>query len=127
MKQPVGGALVLPLTYAPRRLPAITIAAKVFFNEHSPVELVEEVIKMDTAIQAAQDKLDMIARDPDLLRSYEQYEKAASDWTTGINEARRTGEQSKAIEVAKTLKAMGDSSDKIARATGLSLDEIAKL
>jgi predicted transposase/invertase (TIGR01784 family) len=95
----------------------------VFFDEHSPAELVEEVIKMDSAIHLAQDKLDMIARDPELLRSYEQYEKAASDWTSGINGARREERQA----IAKTLKAMGDSSDKIARATGLSLDDIAKL
>jgi hypothetical protein len=63
----------------------------VYFDEHSPVELVEEVVKMDAAIQLAQDKLEMIARDPELLRAYEQYEKAASDWTTGINGAKREG------------------------------------
>jgi predicted transposase/invertase (TIGR01784 family) len=95
----------------------------VYFNEHSPAELVEEVVKMDTAIQLAQDKMEMIARDPELLRAYEQYEKAASDWTSGINGARR---EEKA-EIAKNLKAMGDSVDKIAQVTGLSAEEIAGL
>jgi predicted transposase/invertase (TIGR01784 family) len=65
----------------------------VYFDEHSPAELIEEVVRMDTAIQLAQDKLEMIARDPELLRAYEQYEKAASDWTSGINGARREGRE----------------------------------
>jgi predicted transposase/invertase (TIGR01784 family) len=103
----------------------------IYFDEHSPIEMVEEVLQMDTAIQKAQDKMDMIARDPALLRAYEQYEKAASDYTSGMNGARREGrqegEQSKAIMVAKNLKNMGDPADKIARVTGLPLDVITRL
>jgi predicted transposase/invertase (TIGR01784 family) len=75
----------------------------VYFDEHSPAELVEEVVRMDTAIQLAQDKLEMIARDPELLRAYEQYEKAASDWTTGINGARREGAK-RVIDLIKSGK-----------------------
>ncbi|MDR0654917.1 MAG: hypothetical protein LBG22_01260 [Treponema sp.] len=59
---------------------------------------------MDTAIQLAQDKLEMIARDPELLRAYEQYEKAASDWTTGINGARREGIKKGAKRVIDLIK-----------------------
>ena len=65
----------------------------IYFDEHSPIGMVEEVIKMDTAIRMVQEKMDMIARDPALLRAYEQYEKAASDYTSGINGARREGRQ----------------------------------
>jgi predicted transposase/invertase (TIGR01784 family) len=99
----------------------------VYFDRHSPGELVEEVVKMDRAIQLAQDKLEMITRDPELLRAYERYEKAASDWTTGINGARRKGERNKAIEVAKSLKAMGDPVDKIALVTGLDIEAVSRL
>jgi flagellar biosynthesis/type III secretory pathway protein FliH len=85
-------------------------------------------------------KLDMIARDPDLLRSYEQYEKAASDWTTGINGARREGrlegerkgrlegERKGRLETARNLKALGIlTAEQIRASTGVSLDDIAKL
>jgi hypothetical protein len=48
---------------------------------------------MDNAIGLAQDKVEMIMRDPELVRAYEKYEKAASDWTSGMNGARREGEQ----------------------------------
>jgi predicted transposase/invertase (TIGR01784 family) len=103
-----------------------------YFDERSPEELVREVIQMDRAIQLTQEKLDMIARDPDLLRSYERYEKAASDWTTGINGARREGrlegERKGRQETARNLKALGILTDEQIRAsTGLSLDDIAKL
>jgi predicted transposase/invertase (TIGR01784 family) len=64
-----------------------------YFDDNSPLELVEEVVKMDKAILMAQTKLEVIARNPELLRTYERYEKAASDWTSSINGARREGEQ----------------------------------
>jgi predicted transposase/invertase (TIGR01784 family) len=103
----------------------------IYFDDHSSPEMVEEVLKMDTAIQKAQDKMDMIARDPALLRAYEQYEKAASDYTSGVNgarrEGRREGEQNKAIAVAKSLKKRGLPISQIAEDTGLSPDEIARL
>jgi hypothetical protein len=44
--------------------------------------------------------MDMIARDPALLRAYEQYEKAASDYTSGMNGARREG-QNEVLELMK--------------------------
>jgi predicted transposase/invertase (TIGR01784 family) len=95
----------------------------VYFDRHSPGELVEEVIKMDSAIQLAQDKLEMIARDPELLRAYERYEKAASDWTTGVNGARREERR----EIARNLKAIGIPVEQIARGTGLDIEAIEGL
>jgi hypothetical protein len=41
---------------------------------------------MDGARRKMQEKLDLIARDPAMLRAYE---KAASDYTSGMNCARR--------------------------------------
>jgi predicted transposase/invertase (TIGR01784 family) len=89
--------------------------------------LVEEVLKMDTAIQKVQEKMDMIARDPALLRAYEQYEKAASDYTSGINGARREGREEKALEDAKNFLAMGLSPEQVAKGTGLDPDTIKRL
>jgi predicted transposase/invertase (TIGR01784 family) len=95
----------------------------IYFDEHSSPEMVEEVLKMDTAIQMVQEKMDMIARDPALLRAYEQYEKAASDYTSGVNGARREEK----IETARKMKADNMPSGQISKYTGLSDDEIQKL
>jgi predicted transposase/invertase (TIGR01784 family) len=90
---------------------------------HSPVKLIEEVLGMDAAIQEMQKKIDWIQGDPALLQSYLKYEKAASDEITRIYGARREEK----LEIAQNLKALGDSSEKIAKVTGLSIDEIAEL
>jgi predicted transposase/invertase (TIGR01784 family) len=90
-----------------------------YFDEHSSPELIEEVLKMDGAIRKTQEKMDLIARDPAMLRAYEQYEKAASDYTSGINGAWR--------DIARNLRVEGDTNEKIARITGLSPDEIERL
>jgi hypothetical protein len=71
--------------------------------------------------------MDMIARDPALLRAYEQYEKAASDYTSGVNGARREGEQNKAIAVAKKALAKGATVEYIADITDLDVDTIRQL
>jgi hypothetical protein len=44
--------------------------------------------------------MDIIAKAPALLRAYEQYEKAASDFTTGVNGARRDG-QNEVLDLVK--------------------------
>jgi predicted transposase/invertase (TIGR01784 family) len=98
-----------------------------WFDENSPEGLVEEVVKMDRAILMAQKKLEVIARNPEWLRAYEGYEKAASDWTSSINGARRDGEQKKVLEVARNLKVEGLPLDTIARVTGLSGEMLKNL
>ncbi|MDR0908333.1 MAG: Rpn family recombination-promoting nuclease/putative transposase [Spirochaetaceae bacterium] len=62
-----------------------------YFDKNSPQEVIEEVIKMDAAIQKAQSVMEKIQRDPALRRAYDQYEKAQSDWVSGINGAKREG------------------------------------
>jgi hypothetical protein len=120
---------------------------KLNIDEHSSSELIAEVLKMDGAIRKTQEKMDLIARDPAMLRAYEQYEKAASDYTSGINAARREGqligerrgeqrgqligeqrgEQNKAMTIARKMKNRGKAVEEIADDTGLSLEEIARL
>jgi predicted transposase/invertase (TIGR01784 family) len=72
-----------------------------------------------------QKKIDWIQGNPALLRSYLRYEKAASDKITRIHGAKQKGRREEKIEVAQNLKALEDSSEKIAKVTGLSVDEIA--
>jgi predicted transposase/invertase (TIGR01784 family) len=105
--------------------------------------LFEEVIKMDGAIQKAQERLTFVANDKEALREYHMREMALSDWTSGVNHARQEGVKEGRVEgraegmvegrierekeVARNLKAMGDPIDKIARATGLTVEQIEKL
>ena len=61
------------------------------------------------------------------LREYEDSLKAYRDIKNSLDSAEEKGERKKAIEIAKNLLEMGMPSDNIMKATGLSLEEIAKL
>jgi predicted transposase/invertase (TIGR01784 family) len=86
---------------------------------------------MDTAIQKAEEKMTYVTNDKETLHAYQMREMALSDWTSGINHARREGmregRQKGMQEIAKSLKAMGDPVEKIAKATGLSVEDVEKL
>jgi predicted transposase/invertase (TIGR01784 family) len=86
---------------------------------------------MDTAIQKAKEKMEYVSRDKEALRAYQMRELAMSDWTSGLNHARREGalegERKKAIEIARNLKGIGISGEQIANATGLPLEEIRRI
>jgi predicted transposase/invertase (TIGR01784 family) len=99
----------------------------VYFDENSPQNLIEEVLAMDPAIQKVQNTIDLIRGDEALFRTYLSYEKAAADYTSGINGARREGREEKALEDAKNFLGMGLSPEQVAKGTGLPLDVIAKL
>jgi predicted transposase/invertase (TIGR01784 family) len=88
---------------------------------------VEEAIKMDTAIQKAEEKMAYVTGGKEALRAYQMRETALSDWTSGLNHAREEGMEKGIREVARALKSLGDPFEKIARATGLSVEDIAKL
>ena len=51
-------------------------------------------------------------------------EKALSDWTSGINHARREGREEGRKETARNMMANGEPVDKIIRYTGLTREEI---
>jgi predicted transposase/invertase (TIGR01784 family) len=65
------------------------------------------------------------------MRLYEMREKALSDWTSGVNHARREGikEGRREVknEVALNCKAMGMSIEQIAQWTGLTEQQIKDL
>jgi predicted transposase/invertase (TIGR01784 family) len=94
---------------------------------------------MDSAIRLVQENLDMITRDPALLRTYEGYEKTERDYVSGINAARREGmlkgvqqgiqqgKQDEKWELARKLKADGVFTEQIAKRTRLSVAQIRTL
>ncbi|MDR2742023.1 MAG: Rpn family recombination-promoting nuclease/putative transposase [Treponema sp.] len=104
------------------------------FDQDSPKSLVEEVIRMDMGIRA-KEKMEYVSSDKKALRVYQMREMAMSDWTSGLNQARREGIQrgrregiEKGIEkVAAQMKKLGIAIDQIAEATGLSVEDIAAL
>jgi predicted transposase/invertase (TIGR01784 family) len=97
----------------------------------SRLKFSKEVITMDAAIQKAERKLEHVSGDKEALRAYHMRELALSDWTSGINHARREGKLEgkleEKLELASKLKRRGVPVDQIAEDTGLSAGEIAKL
>jgi predicted transposase/invertase (TIGR01784 family) len=63
----------------------------VYFDKDSPAGLVKEALTMDSAIQKVHEKAALVTRDKESMRIYEMREKALSDWTSGVNHARREG------------------------------------
>jgi predicted transposase/invertase (TIGR01784 family) len=102
-----------------------------YLDPNSPKELVEEVIKMDMAIQNAETKFRTVTQDKEALRLYEIREKALHDWTSGVNHAKREGREEgavqKQVEIAKNLLNEGLSLEVIHRATGLDIKIIQSL
>ena len=94
-----------------------------FFDRNSPNELIEEVVKMDTAIQKANERIAVVTQDEAALRAYEMREKAIRDWNSAVNY--HTREKSK--EIAKKLKARNVSIDDIIESTGLTEKQIKDL
>jgi predicted transposase/invertase (TIGR01784 family) len=99
----------------------------VYFDERSPAELVEEVVKMDGAIQVTEEMMAKIMRDPALLHAYDMFELTRIDYKLGMQGARLEGERKGRRKIARNMKADGEPSEKITRYTGLSAEEIAKL
>ena len=60
-------------------------------------------------------------------RQYEACLKAYRDIKNSLDSAKQEGKKDIALEIAKNLLEMGMSIDNIMKATGLSLEEIAKL
>ncbi|GHU95784.1 hypothetical protein FACS189479_09440 [Spirochaetia bacterium] len=106
-----------------------------WFDKDSSPELVEEVVRMDTAIQKAQERTDFVSADKEALRAYQMREMALSDYTSGINHAKREGlreglkegEKKAQKEIARKMKSRNTPVGQIAEDTGLTAEEIKNL
>ncbi|MDR1909455.1 MAG: Rpn family recombination-promoting nuclease/putative transposase [Spirochaetaceae bacterium] len=99
----------------------------VYFDDKSPQNLVEEVIKMDPAIQKVQTTMETIQRDEALYRTYLSYEKAERDELNRINGAKRETDQRRTKEIAKKALAEGASEEFVSKITGLDMDTVKRL
>jgi predicted transposase/invertase (TIGR01784 family) len=94
---------------------------------------------MDSAINAANEKLDLVTMDEEVLRYYHLRQMALSDYTSAIDYAREEGLEKglekgrqegiaeKTLEIARKMKAMGDSIEKIQATTSLLVETIEQL
>jgi predicted transposase/invertase (TIGR01784 family) len=94
-----------------------------YFDKDSPPEIVEEVVKMDTAIKKAEEKVSYVSQDKEALRAYQMREMALSDYTSGINYAKREGIK----EVARKALEEGATIEFVSKITGWDTDTIKKL
>ena len=94
-----------------------------YFDISTPEEELKEILKMDTAINKTQERLDFVTQDKDVLREYHLREMALSDWTTGVN----TAIEKKQIEIARNLLKKGLTIDLIHETTGLDVETIQSL
>ena len=86
---------------------------------------------MDTAIYKANEKMEFLANDKEVLRLYHLREMAQIDYNSGMKKARAEGEakgrSEEKIEVARNMKADGEPVEKIVRYTGLAIEVIEDL
>ena len=102
-----------------------------WFDEHSPPELVEEVVNMDSAIYEAFEKYEEAKKDEDALRAYWARRKFEHDQVSRINFAHdkgfSEGIEQRSVEIAQKMKARGRPLDEIVEDTGLSPELIENL
>jgi len=102
-----------------------------WLNKSSPPELLAEVVKMDSAIQMADERMVYVTGDKEAIRAYERRQMALSDYNSEINyaleEGMRKGIAKSTLEIARKMKGMGDSIEKIHTITGLSFETIERL
>jgi predicted transposase/invertase (TIGR01784 family) len=115
-----------------------------WFDEESPPELVEEVLSMDSAINAASERQDFVIQDEAAFRTYWSRRGAEHDRISNLNGARREGEQiglqkgqqigqqvgqqigreEKTFEIARNALAERLPIEVIQKITGLSIETI---
>ena len=110
-----------------------------YFDRGSSPELVAEVKKMDEAIQTADERMVYVTGDREAIRAYEMRQMAIYDMNTWILEAKMEGIEEgriegkaegiaeNTLEIARKMKAMGDSAERIQIITGLSTETVETL
>jgi predicted transposase/invertase (TIGR01784 family) len=98
-----------------------------WLNKNSPPELIAEVVKMDTAIELANERMVYVTGDEEAIRAYEMRLMGLSDYNSAINYAREEGMKKNALEIARKMKGMGDSIEKIHTITGLPIETIEQM
>ena len=105
-----------------------------FLQQDISKERLEEIIEMDPAIKMAEQKLEKLSEDPDIIALYRAREDSAHERANlistgirkGIEEGIQQGIHQRNIEVAINLLDILDD-ETISQKTGLSIEEVRKL
>ena len=98
-----------------------------FLDKETPLEIIEEVVKMDTAINKANERLNFVSQDKEFLRNYHLREMSMSDRTTELNTSFERGVEQRNMEIAKNAKNKGLSIELIKDLTGLDTETIQSI
>ena len=106
-----------------------------WFDERSPPELIEEVVNMDTAIKAADERQSYITQSEEARRTYWSRRKAEHDRVSGLNYATqkgmkkglKQGHDKATLNIARNALAEGASLEFVQKITGLDVETIRKL
>jgi hypothetical protein len=102
-----------------------------FFDISTPEEELKEIIKMDSAINKTQERLDFVTQDKEVLREYHLREMAQYDWNTAVYTATEKGIEKgamqKQIEIARNSLNEGLPIETIHKITGLDIETIQTL
>ncbi len=97
-----------------------------FFNNDISEEKLKELMKMDTDIKRAEERLEYLSSDEKTIEIYKAREKSLHERANMISSAMEEGENKKAIEIAKNLLDVLDI-ETISRKTGLSVEKVKSL
>ena len=98
-----------------------------FFDQSISDDLLKGLIDMDAAIYKANEKMIFLANDKEVLRLYNMREMAQIDYNSGMKKARDEGKAEAKTETARNLLEMNMTHEQIAKATGLTPEEINSL
>ena len=94
---------------------------------------------MDSAIQAANERMVYVTGDKEAIRAYEMRQMALSDYTStmnyarsegrrrGMKKGRQKGRQESTLEIARKMKNAGKPLSEIQEFTGLSVETIEQI
>jgi len=98
-----------------------------WLNEKSPPELIAEVVKMDAAIETANERMVYVTGDKEAIRAYERRLMALSDYNSAINYAHEKGMAKSTLEIARKMKNAGRPLSEIQEFTGLPVETIEQM
>jgi len=98
-----------------------------FLSEKTNEKMRKKVIEMEPELAKAQEIMDRINSSPEEIELYEMRELVKMDIQNARERDLQEGKEEEKMEITIKLKAMGISTEKIAKATNLSLEIIEKL
>jgi len=102
-----------------------------WLDERSPLELVEEVVSMDSAIKAANERQAYVSQDEEARRTYWSRRKAEHDRISGLEDAReeglQKGQEAATMDIARNALAERLPIEVVQKITGLDLETIKQL